>query len=255
VLAHHAFTGIFQKDPDTVHVKDLLRKVPSSKHRPYMRNQHRYFWIVMMFLPNQHVGQAILYQVARRSKKLFGLRLEPFPRQIEWMVPFNRALRMVSVLVHLVLPFVLLSPWTALATIFVQWSAMGASYWACVAPNHDTLKTHNATKDPLTERLDWGEVQVRSSADHSCSSGVVHRAMAALYGGMNFQIEHHLFPSVSHVHYRKLHKIVKRTCKDFDIPLPEYSTWRRAMVGYKDLLALMSISPEKAGGKAGRQPE
>ena len=37
-------------------------------------------------------------------------------------------------------------------------------------------------------------------------------------GGLNFQIEHHLFPNKCHVHYRKLSKIVKETASDFNIP-------------------------------------
>ncbi|NQX98501.1 MAG: fatty acid desaturase, partial [Flavobacteriales bacterium] len=37
-------------------------------------------------------------------------------------------------------------------------------------------------------------------------------------GGLNFQIEHHLFPNICHVHYRKISEIVKKTATDFDLP-------------------------------------
>lgn len=239
-LAHHAFTGIFWKDPDTIHAMGLIRKESASKYMPHMKNQHNYFWLVMMFLPNQHFGQVVFYHFARTSQKLFGLRIKSFPKEIEWMVAFNQALRMVSIVVHFVLPFVFLPFWSALGAIFLQWSAMGTSYFFCVAPNHDTYETHKVLKDPLTERIDWGEQQVRASADHSTSHGILDRIFTGLYGGMNYQIEHHLFPSVSHVHYGKIHKIVQRTCDDFNIPLPHYSTWWGAMMGYRKWLKVMS---------------
>ena len=37
-------------------------------------------------------------------------------------------------------------------------------------------------------------------------------------GGLNYQIEHHLFPSICHVHYYELSKIVKSTAEEFNLP-------------------------------------
>jgi linoleoyl-CoA desaturase len=42
-------------------------------------------------------------------------------------------------------------------------------------------------------------------------------------GGLNFQIEHHLFPNICHVHYRKISKIVKDTATEFDLPYHQNS--------------------------------
>lgn len=41
-------------------------------------------------------------------------------------------------------------------------------------------------------------------------------------GGLNYQIEHHLFPQISHVHYPKLSLIVKQVCQEYNIPYIEY---------------------------------
>ena len=43
-------------------------------------------------------------------------------------------------------------------------------------------------------------------------------------GGLNFQVEHHLFPNISHIHYKKLSEIVKKTAHDFKLPYNEYKT-------------------------------
>ena len=43
-----------------------------------------------------------------------------------------------------------------------------------------------------------------------------------LYGGINYQIEHHLFPTICHVHFEEIKPIVKDTCKEFNIPYVEH---------------------------------
>ena len=49
-------------------------------------------------------------------------------------------------------------------------------------------------------------------------------------GGLNFQIEHHLFPHICHVHYKKLSKIVKETAQEFNLPYNEYKTMSKAVI-------------------------
>jgi len=55
-------------------------------------------------------------------------------------------------------------------------------------------------------------------------------------GGLNFQIEHHLFPKICHVHYPQISKIVKRTAKEFNIPYLENKTFFKAVVSHFKLL-------------------
>lgn len=62
--------------------------------------------------------------------------------------------------------------------------------------------------------IDWGEVQVRGSGNFFPKSSLAD----ALAGGMNYQIEHHLFPSMCSIHYPRITKIVQETCSEFNIP-------------------------------------
>jgi len=50
-------------------------------------------------------------------------------------------------------------------------------------------------------------------------------------GGLNHQIEHHLFPSVSYFLYPKISPIVQQTCKEFNIPYFNFSNYSRAWYG------------------------
>jgi linoleoyl-CoA desaturase len=48
-------------------------------------------------------------------------------------------------------------------------------------------------------------------------------------GGLNFQIEHHLFPRISHVHYPAISKIIKGTCEEYGITYIEYPKMTQAI--------------------------
>src|SRR5690606_13302655 len=51
-------------------------------------------------------------------------------------------------------------------------------------------------------------------------------------GGLNHQVEHHIFPNISHVHYTNIAKIVKQTAQEFDLPYYEYKTTRKAIISH-----------------------
>ena len=55
-------------------------------------------------------------------------------------------------------------------------------------------------------------------------------------GGLNYQIEHHLFPGICHVHYKELSKIVKRTANEFNVPYHCEKTFFSAIRSHKRML-------------------
>ncbi len=62
-------------------------------------------------------------------------------------------------------------------------------------------------------------------------------------GGLNHQIEHHIFPHISHVHYTDIAKIVKKTAKEFNLPYNEYKTTRSALFSHFRFLKQMGLQP------------
>ena len=48
-------------------------------------------------------------------------------------------------------------------------------------------------------------------------------------GGLNFQVEHHLFPNICHIHYKKLSPIVKKTALEFGYPYHSFATFFEAL--------------------------
>ena len=69
---------------------------------------------------------------------------------------------------------------------------------------------------------DWAVHQVETTVDFARRS----RVAAWLLGGLNYQVEHHLFPRISHVNYPAISKVVEATCRDFGVQYLEHkSLW------------------------------
>jgi linoleoyl-CoA desaturase len=90
---------------------------------------------------------------------------------------------------------------------------------------------------------EWAIHQVKTTSDFSPNSPVI----SWLVGGLNYQIEHHLFPRISHVHYPALSKIVKEKCVAFNLPYNCLPSFRRAVVSHFRLIWLLGKKPALAG--------
>ena len=81
----------------------------------------------------------------------------------------------------------------------------------------------------------WAAHQLRTTANFSTN----HMLVNWFTGGLNHQIEHHLFPHISHVHYRKISSIVRKTAFEFNLPYYEYkSTWQAIISHVRHLKVL-----------------
>ena len=69
--------------------------------------------------------------------------------------------------------------------------------------------------------------------------GIKNKFLGYFLGGLNFQIEHHLFPQISHFHYSNISEIVKRATQEFNYPYNEYRGMKEALWShYKHLKVL-----------------
>ena len=69
-----------------------------------------------------------------------------------------------------------------------------------------------------------------------------NRLFSWLVGGLNYQIEHHLFPNICHIHYRNIAPIVKQTAKEFNVPYYEYETFYDAVKSHFSLLWTLGMN-------------
>lgn len=246
VYGHHSYTGIFRRDPDLVNVSLIVRKTADLRHQPIHKTQHWHTWLLLTLVPNQHLGQALLYLRGWFAHAVFGLRLDR-PTIVDFIV--SAMIYIPSLYVHFVLPFYYLPVSAVLLASACYWTAQGIGYYLNIIPNHDTKETHDQMHIATGEKRDWGVQQVLGSGNHSTGGGLWSMFVASAWGGMCYQIEHHLFPSVSHVHFPAISKIVQQTCKEFSVPYVTHS-WFHAFVSFGCLLKALSFKGEYKYAKA-----
>jgi linoleoyl-CoA desaturase len=89
-------------------------------------------------------------------------------------------------------------------------------------------------------RNEWAIHQIETTANFAPQS-----KLAAWYlGGLNFQIEHHLFTNVCHIHYPEISKIVQQTSREFSINYTTYPTFISAIGAHFKFLKRLGIKPQ-----------
>jgi linoleoyl-CoA desaturase len=63
-----------------------------------------------------------------------------------------------------------------------------------------------------------------------------NRVLGWFIGGLNFQIEHHLFPNICHIHYRKISPIVEQTAKEFGLRYNLKPSFLKAVASHTRML-------------------
>lgn len=126
------------------------------------------------------------------------------------------------------LPFIVLSVPQAIAFIAVYYAAFGLYLGAIISPNHKGMRM--VSEDDDLDFLHWQVLTARNVRGG--------RLTDFLYGGLNYQIEHHLFPNMPRNRLREATIIVSAYCRDHGIPYHEAS-----FIGsFREILASMHAS-------------
>ncbi|MBW3544503.1 MAG: fatty acid desaturase, partial [Bacteroidetes bacterium] len=84
----------------------------------------------------------------------------------------------------------------------------------------------------------WAVHQISSTANFGTKS----RALNWMLGGLNFQVEHHLFPRISHVHYPHINKIVRETCQEYGVVYHEFPSMFSAFCSHLKHLKRVGVA-------------
>src|SRR6185295_5601244 len=95
-----------------------------------------------------------------------------------------------------------------------------------------------ASIEPLKIENEWAIHQVKTTANFAAKSKII----TWLVGGLNFQIEHHLFPRISHIHYPEISRIIKQACKEYGVVYVEYPRLHQAVASHVAFLKHMGRS-------------
>jgi len=113
------------------------------------------------------------------------------------------------------LAFTVLSPLTAIAFVLAEKAVLGFYFGMLFAPNHKGMPTRTDE-----ESLEWLDRQVLTSRNIKPSP-----VIDFLYGGLNYQVEHHLFPAMPQMNLGRCRTIVRAYCERNGIPYHEVGFW------------------------------
>jgi linoleoyl-CoA desaturase len=218
-VLHHTYTNVSGLDVD-LGGNALLRFSPDQARRPIMRFQHLYVWALYAVYP---LGWWFVDDFRRLVTGRIGGNDVPRPGAGELAalilgkaVFFGWAV-ILPVIVHptwLVLPFAALTVATLGVTLAVTFQL---AHCVGEADFHDA-------RAALPVR-DWATHQVTTTVDFARGN----RLLGWYLGGLNFQVEHHLFPKVCHVHYPALSRIVEETCVAYGVRYTAQPSLRSAI--------------------------
>jgi linoleoyl-CoA desaturase len=206
---HHTYVNVAGHDTD-IDLGLLARLAPHQRRLAFHRWQHLYLWPLYGL-------QTIKWQCLDDFRKLLRGRIKEHrvPRPTGWELVIFIAGKAVFFALAFGIPLQLHSLPVVLGHYAVTGIVMGFVLSVVFQVAHCVEEAHFPAPPGRTGRLPqaWAVHQAETSVNFSRRSRIV----SWLVGGLNFQIEHHLFPRVSHVHYPALSRVVEQTCREFGI--------------------------------------
>jgi linoleoyl-CoA desaturase len=237
-VAHHTYTNVDGYDDD-IDQTPFARLMPTQEPRPWYRLQHLYIWplyslMVLRWQTGADVAALLRGRIGESS-------VRP-PRR--WDLAGLVVGKLVFVTWAVVVPL-LVYPWGAVLAGYVGYSMVTSLVTATTFQLAHCVEEADFTSPESlrTRPRTWAAHELETTVDF-CQQ---NKVLTWLLGGLNFQIEHHLFPRVAHSHYPHLAEIVRRNAERHGIRYSVQPSLRAALRSHQRHL--------RALGRIGVRPE
>lgn len=223
-IIHHTYTNIDGVDDD-IEIKPYLRMCSTQERHKLHRFQHYYVWFLYTMLH-------LIWVFLTDFQKYFRKRIGSVPirkMSVREHVAFWAAKLMYFIL-FMVIPIIKVGflPWLAGFLIASMVTGFVISIVFQLAHTVEHLEFPQPNADTNKMENEWAIHQLETTANFATRN----KLLCWLLGGLNFQIEHHLFPKISHVHYPAISKIIKATCEEYNVKYMEFRRMRQAIVSH-----------------------
>jgi len=211
VVIHHVCPNHHELDADSYAKFPILRLNPKLPLVWYIRYQWIYGPILYSFMGISYTLEDIVIMVKGKYLTTSLQPLRPIDKILFWSG------KVIHYTLFIILP-IYLHGWPAIFLQYLLMELFGGNLLASTfAVSHNTSNIEYN----ISQNTDWAELQIRTSSNWSVHSTY----WLIISGGLNYQIEHHLFPGVCHVHYPAISKIVQEVCKEYQLPYNAYPTF------------------------------
>ncbi len=240
-VLHHTFTNVHEEDED-ISPRGVLRLTPHSDWKKIHRYQHVYAWFLYGLMTIVWLFFKDFVRLARYHKTGLARKHKADPAT-EWAILIGTKMIYIGYIFVIPLIFTSLVWWQIIAGILLMHYLAGFILAIIFQPAH----VIDGAEFPLPDEShtlenNWAVHQLLTTTNFGNNS----RWFTWYVGGLNFQIEHHLFPNVCHVHYKNISGIVKETATEFGLPYKSARTFMQALAGHTRLLKQLGVRPAHA---------
>lgn len=234
-IIHHTYTNVDGLDDD-IAKSPLMRQCSTQKWVPMHRIQHVY--VVLIYAISSFAWVFIMDFVKYLSRKVYTTPLQPMKWNDHLIFWGSKALYLVF---YIALPVALLG-WKAWAIGFATMHVvMGFTLAIVFQLAHVVEETEFqavGSDDKVIEN-EWAIHQIKTTANFAPRNKII----SWFVGGLNYQVEHHLFPRISHVHYPAISKIVAAKCAEHQLAYHCIPTMQGAVVSHFRFMKALGEKP------------
>ncbi len=221
-VIHHTYTNIHGADEDLA-VSPLLRLSPHAERRWFHRFQHWYAFVL-------YAMTSLFWVFVKDYKYLMQKDLGPYADRKHALKDLAGVAlgKLIYYGWAVVLPFVVLDlPWWQIVIGMVTAHAVaGVTLGIVFQLAHVVEETQHPLPDEAGDMLQsWVVHELATTANFAPSN----RFLGWYVGGLNFQVEHHLFPKVCSIHYPEVSTIVRELAAEYGLPYHSHETFRSAV--------------------------
>ncbi len=239
-VLHHTYTNIHGHDED-LDAGRIIRFTPDAKWYSFHKFQHYYsIFLYGLLTFNWAITTDFKQMKAYLKRKLsYG---QPKSPKILWTTLVIT--KVIYFSIWIVLPMILgVTWWKVLIGFFVMHYTAGLILSVVFQLAHVVDDATNPKPNESGEMENtWAIHQLFTTVNFAPKNWIVNWYT----GGLNHQIEHHLYPNISHIHYSKIAEIVKQTAKECNLPYNEYRTMRSAVIAHFKHLKELGQKPQLA---------
>jgi linoleoyl-CoA desaturase len=238
-ILHHTYTNVTHMDEDIAD-KLVLRFSPHTE----VKRVHRFQWVFAFLF----YGITTLYWVTAKDFVQYvkfrknGVNAGTVAEN-RWMLAKIITLKVIYLFVFLSVPSLFFQiPFSEVLLGFLLMHFVAGLILTVIFQLAHTVE---GTAHPMPDaggiiENDWAIHQLNTTVNFSRNN----KWLSWYVGGLNFQVEHHLFPRISHVHYPAISHIVKSTAEEFNIPYLENKTFGKALQSHIQFLKKLGRLPD-----------
>lgn len=231
-VLHHSYTNVEGYDED-IDPGKILRFSPHAEKKSFHKYQFLYAWPLYSLMTLSWTFKKDMIDAFKYEKMGIFKQLKTNAKK-ELVVIIATRIIYFFYMLFVPLYFMDVSWWQVIIGFLTVHLTAGLILALIFQLAHVMEDTQFPIPEEASNMIEnqWAVHQLQTTLNFSAKS----RILSWFVGGLNFQIEHHLFPNISHIHYKKIAPIVQQTAQEFNLPYYSKKNFINALASHGRML-------------------